>query len=121
MPRSEISQAISEIVRREMDDFGELILRKQCQDMGIPYDSIEIEDLPNLAMKLSGALSSFCGKDKSRRIYDEIKRLGNINAIIDKEVNIPDGSKIGYDLAQDKKKFDVTTSGIVIVAKKSLV
>lgn len=43
------------------------------------------------------------------------------NAIIDKEVVIPPGAEIGYDLELDRKRFDVTTSGIVIVAKKSSV
>jgi len=41
------------------------------------------------------------------------------NAIIDKEVTVPAGSRVGYDLNRDKKKFVLTTSGIVIVAKKS--
>lgn len=41
--------------------------------------------------------------------------------IIDKEVNIPPYSEIGYDLSLDKKRFDVTTSGVVIVAKKTSV
>ena len=44
--------------------------------------------------------------------YAKIKR-----AIIDKDVNIPQGMVIGYDLAEDKKKFFVTESGIVVVAK----
>jgi len=43
------------------------------------------------------------------------------NAIIDKEVVIPANSSIGYDLKLDKKRFVLTTSGIVIVAKKSFV
>lgn len=43
------------------------------------------------------------------------------NAIIDKEVTIPPHSEIGYNLELDRKRFDVTTSGIVIVAKKSAV
>lgn len=38
-------------------------------------------------------------------------------AIIDKDVDIPRGIVIGYDLEEDKKKFDVSESGIVIVAK----
>ncbi len=41
------------------------------------------------------------------------------NAIIDKEVVIPPHSQIGYDLGLERKRFDVTTSGIVIVAKKT--
>ncbi len=44
--------------------------------------------------------------------YAKIKR-----AIIDKDVNIPQGVVIGYDLKEDKKKFFVTESGIVVVAK----
>lgn len=44
--------------------------------------------------------------------YARIKR-----AIIDKDVNIPPGMVIGYDLAEDKKRFHVTESGIVVVAK----
>ncbi|MCM8770724.1 MAG: glucose-1-phosphate adenylyltransferase [Candidatus Omnitrophica bacterium] len=44
--------------------------------------------------------------------YAKIKR-----AIIDKDVDIPSGAVIGYDLEEDKKKFLVTESGIVVVAK----
>jgi len=44
--------------------------------------------------------------------YAKIKR-----AIIDKDVEIPQGMVIGYDLQEDKKKFHVTESGIVVVAK----
>ncbi|NWF90087.1 MAG: glucose-1-phosphate adenylyltransferase, partial [Ignavibacteriaceae bacterium] len=38
-------------------------------------------------------------------------------AIIDKNVIIPEGYEIGFDLEGDKKKFTVTESGIVVVAK----
>ena len=44
--------------------------------------------------------------------YAKIKK-----AIIDKDVDIPQGMVIGYDLAEDKKNFFVTESGIVVVAK----
>lgn len=44
--------------------------------------------------------------------YAKIKR-----AIIDKEVAIPKGVVIGYDLKEDKKRFFVTESGIVVVEK----
>ncbi len=40
------------------------------------------------------------------------------NAIIDKEVTIPPYTKIGYDVNLDRKRFVLTTSGIVIVPKK---
>jgi glucose-1-phosphate adenylyltransferase len=38
-------------------------------------------------------------------------------AIIDKGVQIPPNSSIGYDLEQDKERFTVTESGIVVVPK----
>jgi glucose-1-phosphate adenylyltransferase len=37
--------------------------------------------------------------------------------IIDKEVQIPEGMKIGYHLDEDAKRFTVTGSGIVVVPK----
>lgn len=38
-------------------------------------------------------------------------------AIIDKDVDIPQGMVIGYDPKEDKKRFHVTQSGIVVVEK----
>lgn len=43
------------------------------------------------------------------------------NAIIDKEATILPGSKIGYDKQLDQQRFVLTTSGVVIVAKKASV
>ena len=37
--------------------------------------------------------------------------------IIDKEVSIPQGMTIGYDLDEDTKRFTVTASGVVVVPK----
>ncbi len=39
------------------------------------------------------------------------------NAIIDKGVQVPPHTEIGYDLDADRKRFTVTDSGIVVVAK----
>ena len=44
--------------------------------------------------------------------YAKVKR-----AIIDKDVEIPQGMVIGYDPEEDRKRFHVTESGIVVVAK----
>lgn len=48
--------------------------------------------------------------------YAKIKR-----AIIDKDVKIPQEMEIGYDLKEDKKRFMVTESGIVVVAKGTVI
>jgi glucose-1-phosphate adenylyltransferase len=36
-------------------------------------------------------------------------------AILDKNVKIPEGAKIGYDLDADRRKYHVTESGIVVI------
>lgn len=38
-------------------------------------------------------------------------------AIIDKNVKIPEGYEIGFNIEEDKKKFTVTESGIVVIPK----
>ncbi len=37
--------------------------------------------------------------------------------IIDKNVRVPEGTEIGFDLKEDKKRFKVTETGIVIIPK----
>jgi glucose-1-phosphate adenylyltransferase len=59
------------------------------------------------------------------QVYDSILMEGvNVGrhakikrAIIDKDVNIPQGMVIGYDLEEDRKRFFVSDTGIVVVAK----
>ena len=36
---------------------------------------------------------------------------------MDKNVTIPDGEVIGYDLERDRKRFFVTESGLVVIPK----
>jgi len=40
-------------------------------------------------------------------------------AIIDKNVKIPEGCEIGYNEEEDRKRFFVTPSGIVVIAKNT--
>jgi len=42
-------------------------------------------------------------------------------AIIDKRVQLPPGEKIGYDLKRDARRFVVTPSGIVVIAKETII
>lgn len=48
--------------------------------------------------------------------YAKVRR-----AIIDKNVKVSQGASIGYNLGEDKKRFTVTGSGIVVVPKGSRV
>ncbi|MFH1623922.1 MAG: sugar phosphate nucleotidyltransferase, partial [Pseudomonadota bacterium] len=48
--------------------------------------------------------------------YCKIKR-----AIIDKEVKVPPGTEIGYDLEEDRKRFFVSDGGIVVIPKSAKV
>jgi len=41
------------------------------------------------------------------------------NAIVDKEVFIPEGSKIGVDSDADRERFYVSPRGVVVIAKRS--
>ena len=45
---------------------------------------------------------------------------GSDQAIIDKGIRVPEGYQIGFHLQEDAKKFTVTPSGIVVIAKGTL-
>ena len=52
----------------------------------------------------------------------EVGRYAKIRrAIIDKDVAIPRYAEIGYDLEEDRRRFHVTESGIVVVEKGTVI
>lgn len=52
----------------------------------------------------------------------EVGRYAKLQrAIIDKDISIPRGMEIGYSLEEDRKRFHVTESGIVVVAKGTII
>ena len=73
----------------------------------------------NLILGRSVFVHSFSDIDDSVVMdYCNIGRHARIRrAIIDKNVHIPEGEVIGYDLEQDRKRFFVTESGIVVIPK----
>jgi glucose-1-phosphate adenylyltransferase len=52
----------------------------------------------------------------------EIGRHAKIRrAIIDKDVKIPPGEVIGYDLEKDRQRFTVTDNGVVVIPKGMII
>jgi glucose-1-phosphate adenylyltransferase len=43
------------------------------------------------------------------------------NAILDKNVQIPDGARIGVDLDRDRERFEVSAGGVVVIGKNQKV
>jgi glucose-1-phosphate adenylyltransferase len=49
----------------------------------------------------------------------EIGRHSRIRrAIIDKNVRLPEGTVIGYDAAEDRRRYTVSPTGIVVIPKE---
>jgi glucose-1-phosphate adenylyltransferase len=51
----------------------------------------------------------------------EVGRRARVRrAIIDKGVSIPPGYEVGYDLKEDRKRFEVTPGGVVVIPKETV-
>jgi glucose-1-phosphate adenylyltransferase len=51
----------------------------------------------------------------------EVGRRARIRrAIVDKGVKIPAGYEVGYDIKEDRKRFDVTPGGVVVIPKEAV-
>ena len=42
-------------------------------------------------------------------------------AIVDKNVRIADGARVGVDSAEDRRRFDVSAGGVVVIGKGEVV
>lgn len=95
-----LSQEINSIMEREMDIIGTFIVKKQCMLIGADPDNIEPRDLPELASKLSEVMRTFGGYDKARKIYSEIKRLENLDDIVEAEESVEKRSEMLENLGR---------------------
>ncbi|MDO8602723.1 MAG: glucose-1-phosphate adenylyltransferase [Candidatus Omnitrophota bacterium] len=99
------------------------------------------EDINRIGMALNSIISNGCiisgGKVKSSILSPDVRinSFSEVNdsilmegvdigryakvkrAIIDKNVKVPQKMEIGYNLKEDKKRFTVTESGIVVIPK----
>ncbi len=95
-----LTEQIYGIMEREMDQIGPFIVKKQCLLIGADPNEIDSEDLPELASKLSEVMRTFGGYDKARKIYSEIKKLENLDLIVQKETSEEKRNKMLEDLGK---------------------
>ena len=71
----------------------------------------------------TGKYASFAQVEESILMeHVEVGRYAKIRrAIIDKDVVIPRYAEIGYNLEEDRRRFHVTESGIVVVGKGTVI
>jgi glucose-1-phosphate adenylyltransferase len=64
-------------------------------------------------------VNSYCDVETSI-IYNHVnvgRRSRIRRAIIDRHVNLPEGTVIGYDVEEDRARFHITESGVVVVVR----
>jgi len=101
---------------------------KVNQRVGLATDSMVSEGCVISGSKLHRCILSPLVKVNSFCELEECILMGNVTigrhckikkAIVDKYVNIPVGTVIGYDAEADRKRFTVTESGITVISKKA--
>lgn len=94
------------------------------QRMGLALDSIVSQgvivsggQVTNSILSPDVRVNSFCEVERSILFsHVDIGRYSRIrNAIIDRHIRLPERTEIGYDLEEDRKKYHVTDTGIVVV------
>ena len=78
---SEISRKVSEILEREMGVTGQSILERQCSQMKLDRDNLKAEDLPGLAGRLAEILRIMGGHQKANGIYQELRKLADLDRL----------------------------------------
>src|SRR5205807_661523 len=110
-------------------------LRRQCSPWKPANPPLRrgeaVDSLVSMGCIVSGGLVRNCVLSPDVRVnsYTELEGcivFSHVNigrhckikkAIIDRDVHIPEGTVIGYDLAADKQNYFVTESGITVVTR----
>jgi glucose-1-phosphate adenylyltransferase len=108
---------------------AKFVFAQKDQRMGIALDSIVSAGciisggkVINCVLSPGVRINSYCEVDRSILFpHVEIGRHSKISrTIIDKGVRLPEKTVIGFDPEEDRKRFHVTESGIVVVAAEDL-
>jgi tetratricopeptide (TPR) repeat protein len=78
---SDISKRVLEIMSREVGDAAKSLISRQCNQLGIDSENIGAEDLPMLAGRLSELMRVMGGHQKANRLYQELKKLADLDRI----------------------------------------
>lgn len=58
-----------------MGHLGKFIVTKQCKNLGIDAQDIDVKDLSKLSKVLGEVMMTFSGDEKARKIEQEIKKI----------------------------------------------
>lgn len=94
MAVSAYSSGIQGIMSREMKDLGQSIIKQQCKKVGVDFENIGQDDLPRVARAISEVMVVFGGREKAKRLYNEIKRLTDLDHMVESEKNPK--AKLGF-------------------------
>jgi glucose-1-phosphate adenylyltransferase len=96
------------------------------QRIGTATDSLISEGCIISGGRVNRCIVSSGVRVNSYSYVEESILMGDVNigrhckirrAIIDKYVQVSEGTQIGYDIEEDRKRFHVTESGIVVISK----
>jgi glucose-1-phosphate adenylyltransferase len=106
---------------------AKFVFAQEGKRMGIAVDSLVSSGciisggrVVNSVLSPDVRVNSYCEVDKSILLsHVTIGRYSRIrNAIIDRDVHLPEHTVIGFSLEEDRKKYYISETGIVVVVKQ---
>lgn len=77
----EISHQIRETMRKELGELGESIFEKQCLEMGVLPDELDIDDLDEFGDRIYEAVRFFTGMEKAEKVKKGIQKYRLLNVL----------------------------------------
>lgn len=71
----QVSMEIQRMLARELGELGISVFRKQCAEMGMKPEELQLKDLLNLSQRIIRALRPTMGNDAAQRIGKEIQKF----------------------------------------------
>jgi glucose-1-phosphate adenylyltransferase len=108
---------------------AKFVFAQEGRRMGIAVDSLVSSGcivsggrVVNSVLSPNVRVNSYCEIDRSILFsHVRIGRNSRIrNAILDRDVEIPEGTTIGFDLEEDLQRYHVNENGIVVVTRDNL-